>query len=258
MNALTTKTKLIELLAYPSQEETLIQSRYQELQSLGIQELFEAGTVRVRDLSILGKGYRGLVILATGIDLDHSPLPLALKVLRVDAGRSNFQAEVEALAIANQLEIGPQLYAHSEHFIAMEYLAGLTLPKWLQTQATEASVPRILGELLQQCFRLDQAGIDHGDLRCITEHVIFRGEMPVIIDFSGSSRDRRPANVTTMVQGFFWGTILPTMIANYYPIPQKDDLIPLLRQYKHQPNLDSFQDILTRLHLLKDRETHHS
>lgn len=249
MTNLLIDSKALELLAYPSDDIRLIQARIQELQSLGIQCILEAGNAKIRGQSVLGKGYCGLVFLAKGEETTDGPLMLALKVRRVDAAPATFEAEAAALAIANQLAIGPKLYAHSDHLIAMEYLEGPTIYQWLQTDLTPATVHQVLGDLLQQCFRLDQAGLDHGDLRCITEHVLLRGETPVMIDFSRSSRDRRPANVTTIIQGFFWGTVLPRFIAQYYPLPPKAAIVPLLRQYKHLLDQASFEELLSALRL---------
>ena len=238
---------LSRLMAYPGQAFTDIQSRLEEAQSLGIQRIFAGGNETLRGVSILGKGYCGVVMLAhwSGQGMDRKMV--ALKARRTDAPKSSLDTEAKGLAIANSLNIGPKLYAHSSNFMVMDYLDGPTIEEWLQAGTAEDSINLVLQDLLEQCFRLDQAGLDHGNLRCITEHVILQDNRPVLIDFSSSSRDRRPANVTTLTQGLFWGTRLPSWVEQYRSIPPKEEIVPLLRQYKQSPSAVTFQQLLSRL-----------
>ena len=215
---------------------------------MGVKTLFSNGPHQCLGQSILGQGYCGLVVLA-----QQSDRHVALKIRRTDAPVPNLHNEAKCLAIANQLEIGPTLWGHSQNFLVMEYLTGPTILEWLQanqTILTAQQVRLVLHNLMEQCFRLDQQGLDHGNLRCVTEHAIIRGNRPILIDFSSSSLNRRSANVTTLTQGLFWGTYLATLMTPFMSLPSKDNLIPILQAYKQKPSRDRFDTLLQRIGLL--------
>ncbi|MEM9804937.1 MAG: hypothetical protein AAF959_06630, partial [Cyanobacteria bacterium P01_D01_bin.56] len=107
-----------------------------------------------------------------------------------------------------------------------------------------------------QAYRLDQAGLDHGALRCITSHALVRSQTPILIDFSGASVERRAANVTTLVQGLFISTRISQLLRPLFPGANKLDLIAYLRQYKQIPSLASICDLLAYLGLSDSRNTY--
>jgi len=107
-----------------------------------------------------------------------------------------------------------------------------------------AQMQTLLRRLLWQGFALDEAGIDHGALRCATEHLFIDGERLTLIDFSHSSDRRRPNNVTSLVQGLLWGTQLAQAIRAVLALPERDQLLPWLRHYKQQPERETFLSLL--------------
>lgn len=243
------------LLAYPSGNAVLAQQRLAWITAQGIQSIHSDGPKRVGRFQALGLGYGGLVLrVSTASQL------LALKLRRSDAPTSSFAIEAEAIATANTSQIGPQLISHSDDCLLMEYLPGPKFIDWLHcTSATFEQTWSIIHQLLNQAFRLDQAGLDHGDLRCVTGHVHIettaQGHRPVLIDFGKASRDRRPANVTTLTQGLFLSTTIARSISERFTgtvldcqgAPRRSQLIELLRHYKSHPCQDAHKTLLNFL-----------
>ncbi len=232
-----------KLLSYPQGDTATIQQRLAWLKEQGIDSVYPYGPKPIDGFHVLGLGYGGLVML-----VDHNNSHCAIKLRRSDSPSTSFRAEAEAIATANTLKIGPQLISHSDDCLLMEYLAGPRFIDWLHSSAaTFETTWAILQSLLEQAFHLDQAGLDHGDLRCITEHVhietSLHGPRPVLIDFGKVSRDRRPSNVTTLTQGLFLSTTIARTISNRFAgtvldcqqAPRRSQLISLLRNYKNNP-----------------------
>ena len=86
----------------------------------------------------------------------------------------------------------------------MQLIDGDLLPNWLETNKDQSTVKQVLGEVLEQCFRLDQAGLDHGELSKAPKHLLVdKAEKPFIVDFETASVERRVANVTAVCQYLF-------------------------------------------------------
>lgn len=247
------------LLSYPVRDAALEQQRFAWLTEQGVQSIHSYGSKPIGALKTLGLGYGGLVLLVQQRDRR-----LALKLRRTDAPQANFQAEAEAIATANRFNIGPQLISYNDDCLLMEYLPGPKFIDWLHSPAATFEATRsIVHQLLNQAFQLDQAGIDHGDLRCVTEHVHIettaRGAhlalKPVVIDFGKASRDRRPSNVTTLTQGLLLSTTIARTISKQFSgtvldcqlEPRRSHLIGLLRNYKNNPCQDAHQTLLNFL-----------
>ncbi|MEM9135908.1 MAG: serine/threonine protein kinase, partial [Cyanobacteria bacterium P01_F01_bin.42] len=229
------KEILSDIIAYPTPEAKVVQARMQELRSLGIQSVVNFGNEILLQHSVLGKGYCGVVVLAQWLNSSREEITAALKIRRTDSPRDSLILEAKGLAIANGFGIGPTLYANSPNFIVMEYIQGLSLHQWLQTDPPRSLIFETVENILHQCYQLDQWGLDHGNVRCVTDHVIMQGNKPVLIDFSSSSCDRKPANVTTIIPGLFWSTKLAPFLRHHCSPQLKERLIPLLRQYKQSP-----------------------
>ena len=247
------------LLAYPSGDAALEQQRFTWLTEQWVQSIHSYGSKPIGAFKTLGLGYGGLVLLVR----NPSRL-LALKLRRSDAPNSSFAFEAEAIATANRFNIGPQLISYNDDCLLMEYLPGPKFIDWLHSPAATFEATRsIVYQLLSQAFQLDQAGLDHGDLRCITEHVHIettaQGDRfalrPVVIDFGKASRDRRPANITTLTQGLLLSTTIARTISEQFSgtvldcqlEPRRSHLIGLLRNYKNNPCQDAHQTLLNFL-----------
>jgi putative serine/threonine protein kinase len=197
----------------------------------------------------------------------------ALKIRRSDAPQATLRQEAAMLRLANQHHIGPRLLASTDDFLLMDYVDGLPLIPWLRSFSTanlqtansqidgdpadreiaqdfldfQTLIHQRLRQLLQQAFLLDQLGLDHGNLRCVTGHVLVTEEQAVLLDFSSASQTRRAANVTSLTQGLFWGTAIAPHLVPQWIAPNREQSILALRQYKHLPTQEHFETLLQQL-----------
>ena len=234
-----------QLLAYPSGDEAALTHRWAELQTYGIEAIYSYGPKMLAGLDILGVGYCGVVLRVR-----HQGEVRVLKVLRAPAPQDSLRKEANMLIQANAIGIGPQHIIHSDNFLLMDYINGPMLVDWLQTPQPFEAIQKVVSQLIHQAYQLDQVGLDHGDLRCITAHVLVQPAAgPVLIDFSGASLDRRPANVTTLVQGLYISTHIAQLLHSWFPWVNKSQLIKHLRSYKQQPSTVHIRQVLRYLNL---------
>lgn len=231
-----------QLLAYPSGDESVLARRWGELNALGIDAIYAHGPATLAGLDILGVGYCGVVLLVR-----YQGKSRVLKVRREPAPQISFNAEASMLQQANTVEVGPEYIAHSHNFLLMDYIDGPMLVYWLQVPQSIEAIHGIVFQLIHQAYRLDQLGLDHGDLRCITAHAVVTTDIPVLIDFGGASMERRPANVTTLVQGLFISTQIAKLLRPWFPLVIRAELIEHLRCYKHQPSWLQLKQLLAYL-----------
>ena len=213
----------------------------EQLQEMGVDHLVAQGEIQHLGFPVLGVGYCGVVVAA-----QWQQQRVAIKVRRSNCQQHNLDNEARLQQQVNELGIGPQLYCYQGDVIIMQRLRGLSFGRWL-VQLSQDDTPQLkahLRRLLWQGFRLDQAGIDHGALRCVSEHAFVDGEQITLIDFSHSSDQRHPNNVTSLVSGLLWGTTAADKIQQLLIVPQRDDLLPALRRYKKQPTEKHFKWLL--------------
>ena len=235
------------ILAYPHGDAQEISSRIQELEQLGINSVYDFGRKLLNGFHVLGVGYCGVVTLARLGNQD-----VALKIRRTNAPKADLTGEAAFLAAANQASIGPRLLGASRNFLVMDYVAGDRFLDWVKKATNSHAITHIqviLRRILLDSFRLDGLGLDHGNLRCISDHVIVSGEQAVLLDFSSASQRRRAANVTSVTQGLFLGTQIASYLAKVCHLPPKPELIEVLRNYKQQQTGKNFNAILELLGL---------
>ena len=234
-----------KILTFPQVTESEITKRMVELRKLGITHVSFTGPLQIEKCRILGKGYVGMVLLAK-----KRNNVVALKIRRTDSPRKNMTNEAKLLKTANKLEIGPKFIKNSKNFLIMEYIDGEKIIDWAKKSETKAKEIRsVVKNVLRECFLLDDAGLDHGELSTIDKHVIVNKKGNTIIDFESSSVNRKPSNVTGATQGILIGTGLAKIIQKKIKIPSKKKIINLIRVYKKNPTLENFQSLTIGLKL---------
>jgi putative serine/threonine protein kinase len=226
------------ILSYPKPDLPELRKRVVELRNIGVTALEFCGEKEIHNLRVLGKGCVGIVVAAYVNDGK-----VALKIRRIDADRSQMLHEAEMLKKANLASVGPKLLKVSENFLLMQLINGVLLPEWVK-HAEEVPVRSVLREILEQCWRLDQIRLDHGELSHGRKHVIVSKEdKPFIVDFETASTNRKPSNLTSISQFLFISGISESV---YEKIGEKNKKLMMnkLRNYKSVRSREIFESFL--------------
>jgi len=231
------------VLCYPHYSAREAVGRIRELNRLGVEAIEFAGEKTAFNVPVLGKGCVGIVVIAcmkTG--------RVALKIRRVDADRNGMEHEAEMLAKANSVGIGPHLIGISDDFLLMEYVEGVLLPKWtanVRGRESRKRIRQVLRDILEQCWKLDEAGLDHGELSRAPKHIIVdAADKAHIVDFETASIMRRVSNVTSVCQYLFLGSQLAKTLQKRLGVTKSEVLISALRDYKQERTSQNFLGIL--------------
>jgi putative serine/threonine protein kinase len=231
------------ILCYPRPSTRETAKRIRELKCLGVKALEFIGEKTAFNVPILGKGYVGIVVAAR---LDNERI--ALKIRRVDADRLTMEHEAEMLKTANGIGVGPRLIGVTENFLLMEFVKGRLFPEWIEKLSGKGTKNRTrcaLQKILELCWRLDQAGLDHGELSRASKHIIMdEDSQPHIVDFETASIQRRVSNVTSMCQYLFIGSQISKIIMHKFGKVSQERLKLSLRDYKRNRTRENFDDIL--------------
>jgi len=242
-----TKDPYKKILAFPKPKDSEIKKRLTELKKLEISHISFTGPLQIEKCNILGKGYVGMVVLAK-----QKNSIVALKIRRIDSPRKNMSNESKLLKIVNKINVGPKFIKNSKNFLVMEYIDGEKIIDWVKKPETKADEIRsVINNVLRECYLLDDAGVDHGELSMIDKHVIVEKNKNTIIDFESSSINRKTSNVSGAVQAIFIGSGLAKIIQKKVKLPTKTKIINLIRQYKKNPTLENFEKITIGLKIQK-------
>jgi putative serine/threonine protein kinase len=236
-----------KILGYPKASIRQLKSRVSELEKLKIKSISFTGQTTIGNLQILGKGYVGVVVLGK-----KGNKKIAIKIRRLDSQRNEMKSEARLLKLVNTVNVGPQLYDVSKNFLIMEYIEGDKIGDWIQSLNGVGSSKKLkstVRSILEDCYRLDQMGFDHGELSSISKHIIIGKSKPTLIDFESSSINRRASNVTSVTQAIFIGSGIAKKVQKIYKIPPKQKIIDMLRIYKQEQTLENFESLLKTLKL---------
>ena len=235
------------ILGYPNATNRQIKSRINELEKLKIKSICLTGQTTIGNLEILGKGYVGLVVL-----VKRGNKEVALKIRRTDSQRENMKNESILLKLVNSVSVGPKMIDVSKNFLVMEYIEGKKFSDWIEMLKGSGSVNQLkstIRNVLEDCYRLDQIGFDHGELSNISKHVIVGKNKATLIDFESSSTKRRPSNVTSITQAFFIGSGIAKQTQKIYKNSSKEKIILALKNYKQEKTRENFETLLKILKL---------
>ncbi len=165
-------------------------TRIDEILGLGAVPKSE-GSVKIGRWKILGKGSRHTVIAC-----DFRGKDAALKVLRSDAPRGNVFNEADMLLRANSVGVGPKLFAFSEHSLVIERVYGTPLGN--HETLGDAGLVECIRSALSQAAKLDEIGVDHGELSRADWHVVFTGRKAEILDFDSAVAYRKCHNYNSL------------------------------------------------------------
>ena len=232
--------ELDQVLAYPSGDHKHLECVRRDLKSAGIDMIMAFGRIRIGCFSVLGKGCVGIVCLGS-----MRRGQVAVKVRRTDADRPDMLNEARMHAYANSVSVGPRLLWQTESALVMDYVNGLPIKEWLDTPYAQTSgrVMDMVSDLLDQCYRLDASGLDHGELSNSKRHALVEeGGKAVIIDFESASASRRARNVVAMTGYLFCRGSLENAMRRHFDW----DALRLrrcLKEYKESRSARGYIDI---------------
>jgi putative serine/threonine protein kinase len=215
------------VLCYPRCPQEELEHRLKELETLEVKAIEFTGDRTVFGVPVLGKGCVGIVVIG---HIGNGKA--ALKIRRADSGRESLFHEEEMLKVANQQGVGPKLVKVTQNFLLMELIQGTKFPEWIQTLGDADAKQRlryVIEQVLEQCYKLDQAGLDHGEISKAPKHILVNAQdIPVLIDFETSSLNRRVAPKVNSILGQV----------------NETELINVLRVYKQEHSRPNFENIL--------------
>ena len=236
--------KLLSLITYPHYSESEYKDRIIDMESLGITSIILGGKTIINGSHVAGKGCVGIVVKAKA-----GNTVCALKIRRTDADRKTMDKEARFHKIANSVEVGPRLEGQTKNIIAMEYVPGQNIVEWV-AHTKRSRVRSVARAVLEQCFRLDTAGLDHGELSRLARHVIV-SDRSYIIDFESASTTRKTSNVTAAAQSIFlYGTVANRVKKILDNTNREKEVIHALRTYKHSHTRANFEAVLDSLLLI--------
>ena len=227
------------IICYPHTTKAKLKGRLEELQKLGVEALEFIGKKEVTNTPVLGKGCVGIVVIAY-----RKGEKVALKVRRVDADRAHMQHEADMLRKANSVNVGPNFLDVSRNFLLMQFVDGVLFPHWLERHMGKARIATVLREILEQCWRLDNVGLDHGELSHAPKHIVMKKDEPFIVDFETASSNRKPSNVTSICQFLFVSGQVAEKVAEKIGRKDKKTIIAALKNYKRDRTRKNFETVL--------------
>jgi putative serine/threonine protein kinase len=233
--------KLLSLITYPHYSESEYKDRIIEMESLGITSIILGGKTIVNSAPIAGKGCVGIVVKSKA-----GSKVCALKIRRTDADRNTMDNEARFHKMANSAGVGPILQGHTKNLIAMDFVTGQSIIDWAGNKATRSKMCTVATAILEQCFSLDVAGLDHGELSRLTRHVIV-SDRPSIIDFESASTTRKTCNVTAATQSIFIYGIVANKLRMILGNIDREKVIHALRTYKKIHTRANFDAVLDSL-----------
>ncbi|MDQ3885299.1 MAG: serine/threonine protein kinase [Thermoproteota archaeon] len=234
-------SRFLHLILYPRFSESEYEKRIAELKSLGITSIILDGRTIVNGIRVAGKGCVGLVVKAKSGSKVY-----ALKIRRTDADRKTMDNEARLHIIANSAGVGPSLEGHTKNIIAMEFITGQNIIDWLDDNSEKARIRSVARAILEQCFSLDRASIDHGELSRLARHVIVSNR-PYIVDFESASTIRKTCNVTAATQAIFLHGIIASKVKERLGKTNREKVIQALRRYKNSQKRENFEVLLDSL-----------
>jgi len=245
---LVTVNELVEepypsVLGYPKCTREELESRIKELESIGVKGIIVEGNSKIGKLEIMGKGCVSVVVKAA---LDDSVV--ALKVRRLDADRESMEREANFLKLANSVCVGPRFLANSKNFLAMDIADGSRIIDWIKQDLGAQQIRTVALQVLEQCFKLDTIGLDHGELSNLNKHVMV-GKNSTIIDFESASIKRRVSNVTAATQCLFIGSQIAKKVRGVLGIDSSDKIIQELKRYKNDVKKENLELLIAALKL---------
>lgn len=127
-------------------------------------------------------------------------MKVAIKVKHeASKAQGSVDREAQWLEKVNLEGIGPVLVAQTVNYILYRYVEGTFFEQWVLGR-NKKEICKVIGLILDQCFVLDQMGINKEEMHHPVKHILIAAlGKPVLIDFERCYETSKPHNVTQFI-----------------------------------------------------------
>ena len=199
----------------------------------------------ISDVKVLAKGHRGLVYKG-----NYKGKPVAIKIANCAAAKNRIGFEVQWLKKLNPLGIGPKLILHDGDYFVMEYVDGVRIMEYIDSlpseqPATKAIIKKVLSDVFNTCYKLDQMKIEKQEMHSPYKHIIV-GNNVKLIDFERARSAPTPKNVTQFCQFVTSTNVFVALREKGFSV-NRDRIRKLCQWYKRNPSEKNLDTILKEL-----------
>lgn len=199
-------------------------------------ELIELEKNKITNIQFHEKGKRGLVLKAI-----YKKNTIAIKLKNQKSKTDTIFNEINILKKVNKLNIGPKLIKQLHHSIIMEFIDGIKIIEYIKINNKNKTI-KIIKDILDQCYRLDQNKIDKKEMTNPYKHILIKNDNPILIDFERSRLSKKPNNVNSLCQ-FLTKDKMSKILKEKRITINKTKLTNLLKQYKKKYDKKNFKEI---------------
>lgn len=201
-SSLTDKFKVDSLIDENVFEKELLSKKHVSFEDLYVYRLTRPKVLNnlkeknLKNIKFFSKGKRGMIYTA---EKGKSKKKVAIKVERSDSkaiGRMKIEADF--LKVLNKKGIGPKFISSGKGYLIYEFVEGVLIKDWLEN-SPRAKTRQVLLDVLDQCFVMDNMGINKEEMHHPTKHIVV-GKKNVMLDFERCKYSEKPHNVTQFLQ----------------------------------------------------------
>jgi len=184
---------------------------------------------------LFAKGRRGLIYInyfkgKKVIIKEKNPSSLA---------EGRIKNEGDFLKKLNKYKIGPKLVRTGKNYVMYEFVKGDFILDFIEKK-NKARIMKILKEVLEQCFILDELKINKLEMHHPVKHIII-DKKPVMIDFERTYYTENPKNVSQFCQFLM---LISKLLKKKKMLVDKKKMIDLVKKYKEDYSEKKFKEIL--------------
>jgi release factor glutamine methyltransferase len=267
-SSLTNKQKIEEILAHNMLEGREVERKKIDFEELYVYEVKKSLLLRemekeaIDEVHYFAKGSRGVIYTGrrnASINVKKM-IPLKIHYQRVAIKIKNIESKAEGsirneglwLERLNDERIGPKLIKTGEvegkEYVIYQFVEGKEILNWIdEEKRTKQEIQKVLQDVLEQCFRLDQLGVTKEEMHHPVKHILVtERNVPFLIDFERTRQTDKPQNVTQFVE--FICRIREQLEKRGVQVVV-EKLRDLAKEYKKEPILEKYHQINDKLFL---------
>ena len=195
--------------------------------------------MQVRKKEFFAKGKRGFIYTAK---LGNKKIAIKEKNPESKA-QSRIEFEAYWLKKLNKHRIGPKFIFFKDGSLAYEFVEGIFIEEFIEN-STKDEIGKVLIDLFNQMFLLDELGINKEEMHHPYKHIIItKKNKPVLLDFERANNTEKPSNVTQLCQ-FITSTNLHSLLTKKGLKINIRKVRAAARKYKHNINKKNFKEII--------------